>query len=281
MKREDFEAMGDRQKAFEKRRTDERLMPGLPVIVRLDGRAFHTFTRGLARPYDERLSRAMAETAKYMVAETHANMGYTQSDEITLGFANTDPTKPMLFDGKVSKLLSVLAAMATAKFNDEIRTRIPEKAKLLPLFDARVYELPTMALAVESFVWREADATRNSLTMAAHAYYSHKELHRAGFALKHDMLHAKGVNWADYPAFFKRGTFVRRETVERLLTEAELARIPEKHRPTGPVMRSELRELDMPPLSRVTNLVQVLFEGAAPMTAAETAANVNTETPED
>lgn len=277
MKRSEFEAMGDRHKAFEARETMHKLMPGLPVLIRLDGRAFHTFTRGLARPYDERLSRAMVETTKFLVDETHASVGYTQSDEISLAYPCTDPAKPMLFDGRVQKLCSILAAMATAKFNQQIAVNIPEKARLLPLFDARVYQYPTLDLAAESFLWRETDATRNSLTMAAHAHYSHKELHKAGYSQKHEMLFAKGVNWADYPAFFKRGTYVRRETTLKELTAAELARIPEKHRPTGPVPRSVLRELDMPPLARVQNVNDVLFRGAAPVERTDIAAEVLTD----
>lgn len=274
MKRSEFEAMGDRHKAFESRETMHRLMPGLPVLVRLDGRAFHTFTRGLARPYDERLSRSMIETTKYLVDHTHASVGYTQSDEISLAYPNTDPNNQVMFDGRVQKLCSILAAMATAKFNQQILANIPEKAHLLPLFDARVYQYPTLDLAAESFVWRETDATRNSLTMAAHAYYSHKELHKAGYARKHEMLHAKGLNWNDYPDFFKKGTYVRREAVLKELTAAEMARIPEKHRPTGPVMRSILRELVMPPITRVENINGVLFCGEEPKERAGSPAEV-------
>jgi tRNA(His) 5'-end guanylyltransferase len=159
--------------------------------------------------------------------------------------------------------------MATAKFNQQIGLTIPEKAKLLPLFDSRVYQYPTLDLAAECFLWRETDATRNSLTMAAHAFYSHKELHKAGYAQKHEMLHQKGINWNDYPAFFKRGTYVRRETYLKELTPAELARIPVNRRPTGPVQRTSVVEVDMPPLARVANVNDVLFRGAAPAERAE------------
>lgn len=270
MKRSDFEAMGDRQKAFESQEAGRRLMPGLPILVRLDGRAFHTFTRGLARPFDERLRRAMIETTKTLVNETHACIGYTQSDEISLAFHYPAPLSAPIFDGRVQKLCSVLASIASARFNQLVTQLLPEKAHLLPVFDARAWAVPDLTMAAEHFLWREADATRNSLTMAAHAHYSHKELHKAGFALKHDMLHAKGVNWADYPAFFKRGTYVRRETALRELTPAELSRIPERHRPTGPIERSAVVELDVPPLSRVVNLEDFLFRGAPPTAAAGT-----------
>lgn len=269
MKRSEFEAMGDRHKAFESREAGWRLMPGLPVVIRLDGKAFHTFCRGLPKPFDERLSLAMRETTKALVAETHAAIGYTQSDEITLAFPNQDPAKPMMYDGKVQKLCSVLAGLASAKFNREIQARIPEKAHLLPVFDARAFSYPTLDLAAENFLWRETDATRNSLTMAASAYYSPKDLHRAGYAQKHEMLHAKGINWNDYPPAFKRGTYIRRETVLRELSPSELARIPEKHRPLGPVARSVLTELDMPPLARVANVQGALFFGEAPVALSE------------
>lgn len=261
----DFEALGDRQKAFESAEAARKLLPGLPVLVRLDGRAFHTFTRGLARPFDARLSRAMIDTTCHLVQETHASIGYCQSDEISLAFPNEDPAKAVLFDGRVQKLCSILAALASAKFNQLIATSLPEKAHLLPVFDARAWSVPNLDVAAEHFVWREADATRNSLTMAAYAHYSHRELHKAGAARKHEMLHAKGVNWAHYPAFFKRGTYVRRETTLRELSEQELARIPEKHRPRGPVMRSRVCELEMPPIAQLKNLKEVLFLGAAPV----------------
>lgn len=269
MKRTDFEALGDRQKAYEALEAARKLMPGLPVLVRLDGRAFHTFTRGLARPYDERLSRSMVETAKFLVEQTHASIGYTQSDEISLAWPCTDAAKPVLFDGRVQKLCSVLASLATAKFNQLVASNLPEKAHLLPVFDARAWAVSSLAVAAEHFLWRESDATRNSLTMAAHAHYSHKELHKAGYAKKHEMLFVKGINWDDYPAFFKRGTYVRREVELRELSAEELERIPPKHRPTGPVVRSAVRELDMPPLSQVDNVQGVLFFGESPVRRAD------------
>jgi tRNA(His) 5'-end guanylyltransferase len=276
MKVQEFEALGDRQKAYEGMEANRKLMQGLPLLVRLDGRAFHTFTRGLQRPYDERLSRAMIETAKFLVEESHASVGYCQSDEISLVFPNTDPSRQTIFDGRTQKLCSILGSLATAKFNQLVAATIPEKAHLLPVFDARAWAVPNLDLAAEHFVWREADATRNSLTMAAHAYYSTKELHKAGFSQKHEMLHDVGVNWNDYPAFFKRGTYVRREKILKELTACELARIPEKHRPTAPVFRSEVRELEMPPITRVANLHDVLFFGVEPMqtTAPEAAASL-------
>jgi tRNA(His) guanylyltransferase len=256
----EFSRLGALHKMFEAQE-DRRLMPGLPFVVRLDGRAFHTFTRGLARPYDERLSRSMIEVAKFLVEETHASIAYTQSDEITLTFPNTDINAGVIYEGRVQKICSIFAALASVKMLRLIMANLPEKAHLTAVFDAKVYAYPSLELTADNILWREADATRNSLTMAAQAFYSHKELHKAGYEKKHEMLFAKGVNWNDYPVHFKRGTYVRREKVEKHLTPAELARIPEARRPTGPVIRSELSVVDMPPIAQVENLHGTLFFG--------------------
>lgn len=250
------DTMGARQKRFE---PSARLMPFLPVIARMDGRAFHTYTRGLPRPFSEGLHAAMVKATGYLVENFHASIGYTQSDEISLCWRSLD-----MFDGREQKLASLLAAAATWAFNDAVRTLLPEKAGKAALFDARVWAVPNTEVAVEHFVWREADATRNSLTMLAQAHFSHKQLQGVKSALKHDMLHVIGVNWNDEPACFKRGSFIRRQTTERLLTEEELARIPEKHRPTAPVTRSETVRVEAPPLRAMTNAEAFLFDGEEP-----------------
>lgn len=261
-----FDALGDRMKVFEMQEAGRRLMPGLPIMVRLDGRSFSRFTRGMTRPFHEPMSRSMIETARYLVGETQASFGYTQSDEITLGYWNDAPKSAPLFDGRVQKLTSVFAAMATAKFNQEVCKRMPEKAHLLPVFDARVFNMPNLDEMVNCVLFRALDCAKNSITMAASAHYSHKELQGKKGWEKHEMLHAKGVNWAHYPSFFKDGTFLRREVLLKEHTAEELLRIPEKHRPAGPAMRSSVQELDMPPFARVTNPKEVLFFGASPTT---------------
>jgi tRNA(His) guanylyltransferase len=258
-----FDCLGDRMKAYEKRETDRTVMPALPVIVRLDGRAFHTFTKRMARPFYEPMSRAMIETARYLVAESNANFAYTQSDEITLVYWNDDPSAELAHAGRIQKLVSLLAAQATAKFNQEVGKRMPERAHLLPIFDARVFNVPTLDEMVNCILWRTWDCEKNSLTMAASAYYSHKALHGQNGPAKHELLHAKGVNWADYPAFFKNGTFLRRESTVRALAPDVLARIPAKYRP-GKVMRTAVVEIDMPRFSSVANPLGVLLYKEAP-----------------
>jgi tRNA(His) 5'-end guanylyltransferase len=208
----------------------------------------------------------MAEMTKALVKEMHANVGYTQSDEITLGYLNPDPSKEMMFAGRVQKIVSIHAAYASVKFNKFVAEVLKGKSHLDPIFDARVYAYPNWDLAAESFLWRETDATRNSLAMAAQAHFSQKELEGKGRSAMHEMLFQKGINWNDYPTFFKKGTYIRRGTEARLLTEEELARMPEKHRPAGPVTRPVMTTLDIPSAEGILNLAAVLFNGATPIT---------------
>lgn len=255
-----FEALGDRMKAFEAAESERRFMPGLPIVVRLDGRSFHTFTKGMPRPYYEPMSKAMVETARYLVEVTQANFAYTQSDEITLVYYDVSGDSTGLFSGRVQKLVSVLAGTATAKFNQVVMQEMPERAYLLPVFDSRAFNVPNLSEVVNCLLFRTIDCAKNSITMAASAYYSHKELHGVGSSQKHDMLRAKGINWArDYPAFFKDGTFLQRRSILRELTEEELKKIPIEHRPKGPVVRRSVIELDMPTFSRVHNPIEALF----------------------
>lgn len=259
--------LGDRCKQYESVEADRRAMRGLPLLARLDGRAFHTFTRGLAKPYDPGMSKAMIETARYLVEKTVALVGYTQSDEITLAwYEPSDSAAQYAFDGRFQKLTSVLAGMASAKFAQLVPEHLPSKVGRTPHFDCRVWQVLTLADAADVFIWREDDATKNSITMAASAYYSHRQLHEKNSSDKHEMLHQKGVNWNDYPAFFKRGTYLQRRNYERAMNEEERAKIPEKHRPPPDMLvtRSHVVELELPPVRRIANLEAVLFDSAEP-----------------
>lgn len=266
-----LDGLGDRCKSFEQAEAGRAAMPGIPLLARLDGRSFSGFARGLARPYDERMSRCMIETTRHLVQHTHALVGYTQSDEISLAWHHQDIGSELLFGGKFQKLTSVLAGMASARFCQLIAERIPEKASRTPHFDCRVWQVPTVQDAADVFIWREDDATKNSVDMAARSVYSDHNLFRRCTSTKHDMLIDKGINWNDYPAFFKRGSYLQRRTRPRTLTSEERTRIPEKHRPEpgATFERTEIVEIDMPPVRRVTNLLEALFVGAEPQTAAD------------
>lgn len=250
--------MGDRMKRYEMEEAGRRMMPRLPIMARLDGRAFHTFTRGLERPFDARFSLCMIETMKHLVKRFHATLAYTQSDEIQLVWLNEDPMAQMQFDGRYQKWVSLLASCASVAFYKEVQKSLPQKAHLDPEFDCRVWQVPDEQEVFHNFLWREQDATTNSLQMAAQSHYSHKQLHLKSGPLLHDMLWDKGINWNNYPAFFKRGTYARRVVYMKTLTEAELKRIKEDRRPTGPVMRTGIMCIDMPPTQQVGNLQGLL-----------------------
>lgn len=245
--------LGDRVKAYEAVTTNRRAFKGQPLIARLDGKAFHTFTKGLQRPYDERLSNLMIDTMKALVDCFGATVGYTQSDEATLVWlSEPHDAADLPFSGRLQKLESLTAAFATAHFNRHLPRYLPEKVPVegrtenLPLFDSRAFVVPTVVEAYNTVLWRQQDCTKNAISMAAQSMLSHKELQgKHGPEMQELMFSRFGVNFNDYPAFFKRGTFARRVRAKRELTAEQLARIPEQHRPTGPVERSFIDVLDI------------------------------------
>lgn len=262
------DALGDRMKMYETAQAGQRFMPLLPIVARLDGRNFSKFTAGLSRPFDRRLSTLMIETVKALVKESNASCGYTQSDEITLAWYSPTTESEIFFDGRVQKMVSVLASLCSVRFNRLLPDYIPEKKESEPLFDCRVWSLPTLEEAANCFLWREWDATKNSITMAASCYYSHKELLNKNSSEKHDMLWQKGINWNDYPDFFKRGSYIQRRKVTSKLSIADLEALPPLHNarknPDLEIERTEIRVIDMPSLNRVFNRVGVLFHGQSP-----------------
>lgn len=255
------DALGDRVKAYEAVTTSRKAFRGQPFCVRLDGKAFHTFTRGLTRPYDKRLSDLMIEITKDLVVEFNPIVGYTQSDEVNLAFyVPCDELRiEYPFVGRFQKIESLTAARATAKFNQLLPAFIPEKAGKLALFDSRAFAVPNVQELYHVFLWRQQDATKNAISMAAQSMFSHKALqHKDGNAMQ-EMMFQRGVNFNDYPFFFKRGTFVRRKTYEQILTPDQLAKIPEAKRPeSGTVTRSAINVEDIW-LSKESDPVTRLF----------------------
>lgn len=257
---------GDRMKEYE-RATESHLDPALPILVRLDGKRFGTFTQGLARPYDARLSALMVETMDHLMDATGARVGYTQSDEITLVFLREHPNAQPFLGARVQKLASILAASATVFFNGRLPEAIPEKRYAMPVFDCRVWSVPSPEEAANAVLWRVVDATKNAVSMAARTVASHKMLDRQGQADQREILAARGVDFEAYPPFFKWGTLRRRIKVLRPFTTAEIALLPPQHAahadPGLTVERSALETLDGN-FRHVTNRVAYLFGGAAP-----------------
>lgn len=279
------DALGDRMKFFEGMESDRRFLPMLPICVRLDGRSFHNFTKGLQRPYDPNFSRLMIDTTKYLVEETNACIGYTQSDEISLVFYSDKVESQVFFDGRIQKMNSVLASMCSVYFNKAMQEmwnnffktntsdmdtlkRWDKRRFAMPLFDCRVWTVPNQMEVCNVLLFREWDATKNSITMAAREYYSDKELFKKNGSEKQEMLFQKGINFNNYPAFFKRGSYIQRRTLTKQFTVEELAQLPPKHAARKDSLltfeRREVRELEMPPFSKVINKIGVVFNGEEP-----------------
>jgi tRNA(His) 5'-end guanylyltransferase len=198
------DALGNRMKTQYEQRVRLMLPRRTYTIVRLDGRAFHTYTRNLARPYDWQFIEDMAETARFLCSEVAGcRLAYTQSDEISLILTDfTTPTTEAFFDGNQQKIVSITASMATAKFNQ----RRPGR---LAFFDSRAFTIPDPVEVENYLIWRQMDAVRNSISMAAQAYFSHNALHQVNTKRMQEMLFSEhGVNWNDYDPRFKRGTVV-------------------------------------------------------------------------
>lgn len=266
------DVFGDRMKQYEAM-TSIQLMPMLPILARIDGRSFHSFTRGMEAPFDSLFRSCMEETTVELCRETNALVGYTQSDEITLLIYSSDYKSEVWFGGKHSKMVSQLAAQATLIFNRMVAELMPGFVDRRPTFDARVWQVPNKVEAVNVFVWREQDAVRNSIQSAARSVYSQKKLFGKSCNELQELLFQKGINWNDYSARFKRGAYFRRATTKRKFTTDEIARLPEKHEarrnPDLQVERSDIVEANFPKLTQVENRVDVFFEGVEPQVIGE------------
>jgi tRNA(His) guanylyltransferase len=261
------DALGDRMKAYESRETGALFIPMIPIYARMDGIGFSNITKGFIYPYDMRFRQAMIATTAWLVEHTQARMGYTQSDEISLCWFADKYDTSTYFSNRKQKMISALAARTSTYFNYILHSSddafLHKVAARLPSFDARVYQLPNKVECTNTFLWRELDATKNALQMAARAMYPKKNLERLKGAELHELLYAQGINFNDYPALFKRGTFVQRREYQKTLTDAEWNRIPVDRRPLSrSITRRKTFVLDLPPLARVANRVDVVFDGA-------------------
>lgn len=217
------DSLGDRMKRYEGT-TSAQLMRRTPVIIRIDGKAFHTFTRGLDKPFDQSLHEAMVTTMARLCGNIQgAVFAYTQSDEISILLQDWEKhTTDAWFDYKIQKMTSIAASIATAAFNGYYKH--PSKTDFA-LFDARVFNIPFEEVT-NYFVWRQQDAVRNSINALGQAHFSHKSLQGKNVNQVQDMLiQEKGINWNDVPTRFKRGVCV----VEEFYAtgdKGEIVRIP-------------------------------------------------------
>ena len=207
----DKDQLGDRMKRYEARAASS-LVPKVPMLLRLDGRAFHTLTHGLAKPYDLTLGRCMEAAARAVCEDVSgARLAFIQSDEVSvLVIDYQTPTTQGWFDYAVQKVVSVAASVATGAFNAEWSQAYGSVAT----FDCRAWSLPREEVC-NYFIWRQQDAVRNSIQGLAQAHFSHKALHGKNTTELQDMLVLdRGINWNDCPVPQKRGVCLYRETYE-------------------------------------------------------------------
>ena len=208
------DSLGDRMKNYENRY--RHLLPRRGyTLLRLDGCAFHTYTKGFDRPFDLGFMAAMDHTAKYLCEKIQgANLAYVQSDEITLILTDFKKiTSDAWFDGNINKITSVAASMATFAF---FSYRLKNANDSRPaLFDCRSWFLSDPFEVENSLIWRQIDATRNSIISVTQSLHSHKEMHGKKTSEQQDMIWKKGQNWNDYPVGQKRGRIIKKIQFEK------------------------------------------------------------------
>lgn len=212
------DALGDRIKSNFESRTRYYLPRRTYTIVRVDGKAFHSYTRGCDRPYDAALMQDMDLTAAALCeAIQGAKLAYVQSDEISILITDFEGNQTEAwFDGNIQKMASISASIATASFNALRWARSGSVDGEMAFFDSRIFTIPDPAEVENYFIWRQQDATRNSISMAAHACFPHDELEGVSSDHLQEMLWSrKGINWNDYPEGCKRGRCVVHEKTVR------------------------------------------------------------------
>lgn len=233
--------LGKRMKEYYEKIPQTKLMRRTPVVLRLDGRSFHSYTKGFDKPFDEVLVKTMQDTMKYLCENIQGCvLGYTQSDEITLVLTDYKKlTSQAWFDYEVQKLCSISASMATMAFNkyfkenyknwrlenilyldmyigDEIlyldkmyKTALEKGA----MFDSRCFNIPKEEVT-NLIYWRQLDAIRNSIQMVGQANFSSKQLHKRNCNNILEMLSEKGINWIDYPTHLQRGSCCKKIKID-------------------------------------------------------------------
>jgi len=228
-----FDALGDRMKLYEA--VSKIYLPRrLPVIIRIDGRSFHSFTRGFIKPFDYVLSKTMQDTMQYLCEHIQGCIfGYTQSDEISLILQNDKKMNTdAWFANNVQKIVSISASMATMIFNKRFSTNaIDEGYKLFndnqsdtdvevleqqaarykhaldkAMFDSRVFILPKNEVC-NYLIWRQNDAIRNSIEMVGRQYFAHNELYgKSCNWIKEQLINQFNFDWEDINTIYKRGS---------------------------------------------------------------------------
>jgi len=272
-------------KEYESIEAKRTLVPGLPVCIRLDGRAFHNVTKNCLRPFDDELREVMCRVTTALMEECNAVIGYTQSDEITLVLKPMAHIGDYYFGGRIQKICSMLSAVASVKFNylvhDVEFTKLERRiGGRTAYFDCRAWNVPHMDFAALVLSWRQADAIKNSISMVAQSLYPHKELLGKNSDDKMDMIKKKGYamkwnakSWSgewffDKEAMNMQGVFIVRKLITRQLTKEELENLPPMHKarqnPDMTFLRHAYIRFAGVILRNITNQAGYLFNGEVP-----------------
>ena len=260
--------LADKCKWFEKNFSPETMIPLLPVVIRIDGVNFSSYTKNFTKPYDIGFSHLMEALTKELVDETNAIIGYTQSDEITLILYSNSMDSSIYHNGKKQKILSKLTSHASNFFNSNKNEYINNKK--FATFDARIYQVPNLEWACNQLLWRENDCKRNSIQSLGYYELGHSAIFNKNTDEVQELLYSKkGINWNDIESRFKRGIYIRRKTVSKKLTQDEIEKLPEKHNarknPDMLITRNIIETVDTPIFQKIINREDFVFNGAEPI----------------
>ncbi len=202
--------LDDRMKSYEKK---YELPINIPIIIRIDGRAFHTFTRGMEKPFDDKFINMMNTIGLGLCDEIqNCRLTYLQSDEISFLVYNRIESEPW-FSNEIQKMCSISASLASTIGTKYILENIPNKNRINIAFDSRAFLIPVKDVD-NYFLYRQQDCERNSLQMLTRKYYSQKKMDNKSCEDMHDMLHEKGDNWNNLPTYLKRGRCIIKKQEE-------------------------------------------------------------------
>lgn len=202
--------LSSRMKDYEFSETEYYFDNNLPLICRIDGRNFSKFTKQFEKPYDENLSNMMKNLAKFIMDETNAKIAYQQSDEISLYFPSVSENSQRIFNGKKTKMISIISGLASAYFAKEYFLNFDFNNQI-PHFDCRLYSLPDEVEVGNYFVWRQQDAKRNSVSMLAQSIFNHKTLQNKTRENMLEMISETNKDYFSMPFNFKYGSFFVKE----------------------------------------------------------------------
>lgn len=216
--------LGDKLKKFER---DSETYPSgnKPIVLRLDGKNFSKYTKRVKckKPFDVDLAYIMKTVTEELVKYCNADIGYTQSDEITLILTKKSENSEIFFGGRFQKLCSVMASLATYHFNQL------SSSDVMALFDCRAFEVPDKNTAIECLEWRALDCRRNSVSCLAQCHFSHKQLQGKKTSEMREMLREINKNWIEMPEIYRNGVYIKRVKEIRKFSTEEINKLPEKH----------------------------------------------------